>query len=42
VLSALDAVDAVGDTLESPRTPEYRVPALRTHEFLLASPSDAV
>ncbi|MFT3706903.1 MAG: TldD/PmbA family protein [Archangium sp.] len=42
VLAALDAVDAVGDSPESTYYSDVRAPALRTHEFLLASPSDAV
>jgi predicted Zn-dependent protease len=42
VLAALDAVDAVGDALEASQSAVWRVPALRTHDFLLASASDAV
>lgn len=42
VLAALEKVDAVGNTIETPQSAVWRVPALRTHEFLLASTSDAV
>ena len=42
VLTALDRVDAVADVLETPGSPSWRIPAMRTHEFLLASSSDAV
>lgn len=42
VLAALENVDAVGNTLETPQSAVWRVPALRTNDFLLASTSDAV
>ncbi|MFZ5438429.1 MAG: metallopeptidase TldD-related protein, partial [Myxococcota bacterium] len=42
VLDALFNVDAVGAERESPGSSAWKVPALRTHDFLLASQSDAV
>lgn len=42
VLEALSNVDAVSSDRESSSSSSWKVPALRTHEFLLASQSDAV
>jgi predicted Zn-dependent protease len=42
VLDALRRVDAVGREVGRPSRPGWSAPALRTHDFLLASQSDAV
>ncbi len=42
VLDALAKVDMVSADRESPGASAWKVPALRTHDFLLASQSDAV
>ncbi len=42
VLEALSKVDAVSADRESPGASAWKLPALRTHEFLLASQSDAI
>ena len=42
VLTAFDAADAVGNVSEVTRSSVWRVPSIRTHDFLLASPSDAI
>jgi predicted Zn-dependent protease len=42
VLAALDAADAVGNVSEATFGPALRAPAIRTHDFLLASVSDAI
>lgn len=42
VLDALAGVDAVSTERESPGASAWKLPALRTHDFLLASQSDAV
>lgn len=42
VLEALSKVDAVSSDRESPQSSSWKVPALRTHDFLLASQSEAI
>lgn len=42
VLDALAKVDAVSSDRESPQASGWKVPAIRTHEFLLASQSEAI
>jgi predicted Zn-dependent protease len=42
VLAALDAADAVGNVSEVTWSSVWRVPSIRTHDFLLASASDAI
>lgn len=42
VLAALDAADAVGNVSEVTGSSVWRVPSIRTHDFLLASSSDAI
>jgi predicted Zn-dependent protease len=42
VLAALDAADAVGNVSEVTWSSVWRVPSIRTHDFLLASTSDAI
>ena len=42
VLDALSKVDALSTTRESPGQSAWRLPSIRTHDFLLASQSDAV
>jgi predicted Zn-dependent protease len=42
VLAALDAADAVGNVSEMTWSSVWRVPSIRTHDFLLASASDAI
>jgi len=42
VIDALAKVDAVSNDRESPGQSAWKIPAMRTHEFLLASQSDAV
>ena len=42
VLAALDAADAVGNVSEVTSSSMWRVPSIRTHDFLLASSSDAI
>ena len=42
VLAALDAADAVGSVSEVTFSSMWRVPSIRTHDFLLASSSDAI
>lgn len=42
VLDAMRQVDAVGREVERVGSPTWSAPALRTHDFLLASQSDAV
>ena len=42
VLTAFDAADAVGNVSEVTRSSLWRVPSIRTHDFLLASASDAI
>lgn len=42
VIDALAKVDAISSDRESPGSSAWKLPALRTHEFLLASQSEAV
>ncbi len=42
LLTALNAVDAVGNVSEVTGSSVWRVPSIRTHDFLLASASDAI
>ncbi len=42
VIEALAKVDALSSDRESPTSSTWKIPALRTHEFLLASQSEAV
>ncbi len=42
VIDALAKVDAVSSDRESPGSSAWKIPAMRTHQFLLASQSDAV
>jgi predicted Zn-dependent protease len=42
VLSAFDAADAVGNVSEATLSSLWRAPSIRTHDFLLASASDAI
>ncbi len=42
VLAALDAADAVGNVSEVTGSSVWRVPSIRTNDFLLASTSDAI
>lgn len=42
VIDALAKVDAVSSDRESPGASAWKIPAMRTHEFLLASQSEAI
>jgi len=42
VLAAFDSADAVGNVSEATWSALWRVPSIRTHDFLLASASDAI
>ena len=42
VIDALAKVDAVSNDRESPGQSAWKIPAMRTHDFLFASQSDAI
>jgi len=42
IIAALDATDAVGNVSEATLSSQWRAPSIRTHDFLLASASDAI